>query len=88
MALIQLSRFGTVYLLSLPEFHFGGGGFLGGSHGKESACNAGDQGLIPGMGRSPGEGKGNPLQCSSPENPTGRGAWQAQSMEVQQVGCG
>ena len=35
----------------------------------ESACNVGDQGLIPGLGRSPGEGKGYPLQYSGPENP-------------------
>ena len=40
--------------------------------GKESACNAGDLGLIPGMGKSPGEGNGNPLQCSSLENPMDR----------------
>ena len=46
----------------------------GGSDGKESACNAGDPGLIPGTGRSPGEGHGNPLQYSCPENPMGRGA--------------
>ena len=39
-------------------------GFPGGSDGKESACNAGDPGLIPGSGRSPGEGIGYPLQCS------------------------
>ena len=39
-------------------------GFSGGSAGKESACNAGDPGLIPGSGRSPGEGKGYPLQYS------------------------
>ena len=44
-------------------------GFSGGSAGKESACNAGDLGLLPGLGRSPGEGKGYPLQCSSLENP-------------------
>ena len=37
------------------------GGFPGGSDGKESACNAGDPGSIPGLGRSPGEGTGNPL---------------------------
>ena len=43
-------------------------GFPGGSTGKESACNAGDPGLIPGSGRSPGEGKGNPLQDSGLEN--------------------
>ena len=49
--------------------------FPGGSDGKESACNAGDLGLIPGSGRSPGEGNGNPLQCSSLENSTDRGAW-------------
>ena len=47
---------------------------------KESACNAGvteDVGLIPGLGRSPGEGNGNPLQYSCLENPMDRGAWQA-----------
>ena len=43
-------------------------GFPGGSAGKESACNAGDLGLIPGLGRSPGEGKGYPPQCSGLEN--------------------
>ena len=51
--------------------------FLGGSEGKESSCNAGDQGSIPGSGRSPGEGNGNPLQYSCLENPMDRGAWQA-----------
>ena len=45
--------------------------------GKESACNAGDLGLIPGSGRSPGEGNGYPLQCSCLENPMDRGAWWA-----------
>ena len=44
-------------------------GFPGGSAGKESTCNAGDPGLIPGSGRSPGEGKGNPLQYPDLENP-------------------
>ena len=43
-------------------------GFPGGSDGKESACNAADLGLIPGLGRSPGEGKGYPLQYSGLEN--------------------
>ena len=42
-----------------------------------SASNAGDPGLIPGLGRSPGEGNGNPLQYSCLENPMDRGAWQA-----------
>ena len=52
-------------------------GFLGGSDGKESACNAGDPGLIPGSGRSPGERNGNPLQDFCLENPMDRGAWSA-----------
>ena len=42
---------------------------------KESVCNAGDPGLIPGSGGSPGGGNGNPLQCSCPENPMDRGPW-------------
>ena len=61
-------------------------GFLGGSVGKESACNAGDLGLIPGLRRSPGGGHGNPLQCSCPENPMDRGAWGLQSVGSQRVG--
>ena len=53
-------------------------GFPGGSVGKESACRrAGDSGLKPGSGRSPGEGHDNPLQYSCLENPIDRGAWQA-----------
>ena len=52
-------------------------GFPGGSDSKESACNVGDLGSIPGSGRSPGEGNGNPLQYSCLENPMDRGAWQA-----------
>jgi len=52
-------------------------GFLSGSDGKESACNAGDPGSILGSGRSPGEGNGYPLQYSCLENLTDRGAWQA-----------
>ena len=50
-------------------------GFPGGSDGKESACNAGDLDSIPGLGRSPGEGNGNPLQDSCLEDPTDREAW-------------
>ena len=49
----------------------------GGSDGKESTCNAGDPGLIPGSGTSPGGGNGNPLQYSCLENPRDRGAWWA-----------
>jgi len=52
-------------------------GSPGGSDSKESAGNPGDPGSIPGMGRSPGEGNGNPLQYSCLENPTNRGAWWA-----------
>ena len=52
-------------------------GFLGGSDGKESACNAGDPSLIPGSERSPGDGNGNPLQYSRLENPMDGGAWWA-----------
>ena len=47
------------------------------SVGKESACNAGDQGSVPGSRRSPGEGNGSPLQYSCLENPMDREAWQA-----------
>ena len=53
---------------------------------KESACNAGDPGSIPGSGRSPGEGNGNPLQYSCLENPMHRGAWQATVHWVARVG--
>ena len=49
-------------------------GFPGGSDGKESACNAGDLGSIPGLGRYLGEGNGYPLQFSCLENPVDRGA--------------
>ena len=52
-------------------------GFPGGSEGKESACNAGDPGLIPGLRRSPGEGNGYPLQCPCLGSPMDRGAWRA-----------
>ena len=50
-------------------------GYPGGSDGKESACNAGYQGLIPGLGKSSGGGHGNPLQYSWLENPMDRGIW-------------
>ena len=49
-------------------------GFPGGSDGKESVCNAGDLGSIPGLGRFPGGGHSNPLQYSYLENPRDRGA--------------
>ena len=56
----------------MPAYYLPGAlsklGFPCGSAGKESACNVGDLGLIPGLGRSPGEGKGYPLQYSGLEN--------------------
>ena len=58
-------------------------GFPGGSDGKESTCSVG---LIPGSGRSPGEGNGNPLQYSCLENPMDRGAWRAVVYGVQRIG--
>ena len=50
-------------------------GFSGGSVVKNPPTNTGDEGSIPGSGRSPGRGKGNPLQYSCLENPMNRGAW-------------
>ena len=52
-------------------------GLPDGSDGKECTCYVGDLGLIPGSRRSPGEGNGNPLQCSCLENSMDRGAWWA-----------
>ena len=57
----------------------------GGSDSKEPAFNAGDLDLIPGSGRSPGEGNGNPLQYSCLGNPMDRGAWRATVMRSQRV---
>ena len=54
----------------------------GSSDGKESACRAGDLGLIPGLGSSPGEGNDNPLQYSCQEYPMDREAWRATVHEV------
>ena len=65
-----------VFFISILEYFFMSiPGFPGGSVGKESACNAGDLGLIPGSGRSSGEGNGNPLQYSCLGNPVDGGAW-------------
>ena len=50
-------------------------GSPGGSDGKESTCNVRDLDLIPGLGKTPGGGHGNPLQYSCVENPVDRGAW-------------
>ena len=62
----------SVYLMDFPD----------GSDGKASAYLAEDPGLIPGLGRSSGEGNGNPLQYSCLENPMNRGAWRATVHEV------
>ena len=56
--------------------------FPSGSDTKESVCNAGDPGSIPGSERSPGEGKGKPLQYFCLENPMGRGAWWAAEVDT------
>ena len=61
-------------------------GFPSGSEGKESACNAGDLGSVPGLGRLPGEGNGSPLQYSCLENSMDRGAWWATVHVVPSVG--
>ena len=63
----QLSDFTFIDTIGLPRW----------LSGKESACSAGDLGSIPGSGRCPGDGNGNPLQYSCLENPMDRGAWQA-----------
>ena len=59
-----------------------GWGFPGDPDGKDSACNAGDLGSIPGLGRSPGEGNGYPLQYSCLENSMDRGAWRVTALGV------
>jgi len=61
-------------------------GFPGSSDGKESACNAGDQGSIPGSGKFPGDGNGYLLQYSCLENSMDRVAWQATVHRVTQSG--
>ena len=77
--LAHIPRIISVYQWSLSHF-------IGSSEVKASACNAEDLGSIPGSGRSPGEGKGNPLQYSCLENPIDGGAWWLQSMGSQRVG--
>ena len=64
-------------MLLLYSFYFTWGYATGGSEVKASARNAGDLSSIPGLGRSPGEGTGNPLQYSCLENPMDGGAWWA-----------
>ena len=59
--------------------------FPGNSDSKESACTVGDQGSIPGLGRSPGDRNGNPLQYSCLENPMDRGDWRATVHRVKEL---
>ena len=61
-------------------------GFPGASDSKESTYNVGELGSVLGMGRSPGEGRGNPLQYSNLNNPTDRGVRLAQSIALQRAG--
>ena len=82
MLLICVSLITSVVKNLFIDFFFGNTfahllGFPGGSHDKESACNVGDLDLIPGLGRSPGEGNGYPLQYSDLESYMDRRAWQA-----------
>ena len=72
----ELSKWKTLSCLSVRLLNVVKG-FLGGSSGKDYACNLGDQSLIPGSGRSPGEGNDNPLQYSCLENSMDKGAWGA-----------
>ena len=67
-------NFSTVAVM---DWNILGWGFSRVSDGNESVCSAGDWGLIPGLGRSPGGGHGNSLQYSCLENPMDRGAWRA-----------
>ena len=60
--------------------------FLHSSDSEASACNVGDLGSIPGLGSSPGDGNGNPLQYSCLENPMDRGTWQATVHGIARVG--
>ena len=74
----------AAYCILVSPSYFAFWGFPGGSDGKESACNAGDPGLNPGSGISPGEGNGNPLQYSCLENLMDRGAWKVTVRGVSQ----
>ena len=74
---VQVMR--LVVRVSQAELHWG---FPGGSDGKESACNAGDLGSIPGSGKSPEEGNDSPFKYSCLENPEDREAWRATAYGV------
>ena len=78
MELTFLSNIPNVFFTILCHFL----DLSGSSGGKESVCNAGDPGSIPGSGRSPRQGNGNPLQYSCLKNPMDRGAWRATVHQV------
>ena len=78
MELTFLSNIPNVFFTILCHFL----DLSGSSGGKESVCNAGDPGSIPGSGRSPRQGNGNPLQYSYLKNPMDRGAWRATVHQV------
>ena len=80
LMLLQLQKFKRNIVFNLRSISFRG--FPGGSDGKESAYNAGHPGLIPGLGRSPGEGNGHPIHHSCLENPMDTGAWGVTVHEV------
>ena len=75
LLIAMCSVFPSVQVFTVPQDI--SWGFPGGSVGKETACNAGDTSWIPGSGRSPGEGNGDPLQYSCLEKSMDGGAWQA-----------
>ena len=71
---MNITKVKIIFASGLPWWSLG---FPGGSDSKESACNVGDPGLIPGSRRFPGEGNGNPLQYSCLEKSMDRGDWWA-----------
>ena len=89
MATAEFSKFAGILSAALSQLQGTSTkdtGFPRSSVSKESACNAGDLGSISGLGRSPGEGNGNPLKYSCLENPMDKGAWQATVYGVTRVG--
>ena len=77
----------TYFVIGEFEFSKGALGFPGGSDSEESALNARDVGSIPGLRSSPGEGNGNPLQCSRLKNSKDKGAWRATVHGIVNGGC-
>ena len=80
----RLQSMGSQSRTQLNDFTFFLYGFPGGSMVKNPPANAGDAGSIPGSGRAPGEGNGNPLQYSCLGNPKDRGAWRPADYGLQE----